>query len=70
MEGTRIVLVRHGESLAQELGILGGHTGCTGLSTRGRRQAGALRERLASTGELAGAAALYASVMPRAIETA
>lgn len=29
-----------------------------------------LRDRLAATGELAGAAALYSSVMPRAIETA
>ncbi len=70
MEGTRIVLVRHGESRAQELGILGGHAGCTGLSDLGRQQIGRLRDRLASTGELAGASALYSSIMPRAIETA
>jgi probable phosphoglycerate mutase len=70
MDGTRIVLVRHGESRAQELGILGGHTGCQGLSARGREQVAALRDRLESTGELADATALYASVMPRAIETA
>jgi probable phosphoglycerate mutase len=70
MDGTRIVLVRHGESRAQELGFLGGHEGCRGLSDRGRQQATALRDRLARTGELAGAAALYASVMPRAVETA
>lgn len=70
MEGTRIVLVRHGESMAQELGILGGHAGCQGLSSRGRDQVAALRERLRSTQELLGAQALYASVMPRAIETA
>jgi len=70
MEGTRIVLVRHGESRAQELGILGGHTGCQGLSALGREQIGKLRDRLASSGELAGATALYSSVMPRAIETA
>ena len=70
MDGTRIVLVRHGESMAQELGILGGHAGCRGLSGRGREQASALRDRLLGTGELAGATALYASVMPRAIETA
>src|SRR5215218_4057333 len=69
-EGTRIVLVRHGESLAQELGFLGGHRGCQGLSARGRVQAGALRDRLAATGELADASALYASEMLRAIETA
>jgi probable phosphoglycerate mutase len=70
MEGTRIVLVRHGESRAQELGLLGGHDGCQGLSSRGRRQAEALRDRLAASAELAGASALYASLMPRAIETA
>src|SRR5688572_9963246 len=32
VEGTRIILIRHGESRAQELGILGGHEGCQGLS--------------------------------------
>jgi probable phosphoglycerate mutase len=70
MDGTRIVLVRHGESRAQELGFLGGHDGCQGLSDRGRGQAAALRDRLARTGELADATALYASLMPRAVETA
>ena len=70
MEGTRIVLIRHGESRAQELGVLGGHSGCTGLSDLGREQVFRLRDRLADTGELAGASALYSSVMPRAIETA
>jgi len=70
MEGTRIVLVRHGESRAQEAGIVGGHDGCTGLSDRGREQAEALRTRLERTGELAEVTAIYTSVMPRAIETA
>lgn len=70
MEGTRIVLVRHGESRAQELGILGGHGGCQGLSARGREQVSRLRDRLRDTGELAGASVLYSSVMPRAVETA
>lgn len=70
VEGTRIVLVRHGESLAQERGVVGGHVGCTGLSLLGRRQVEALRDRLAETGELEGATALYSSVMPRAVETA
>lgn len=70
MEGTRIVLVRHGESLAQQNRVVGGHEGCTGLSDLGRRQVGALRERLATTKELAPVAALYSSVMPRARETA
>lgn len=70
MEGTRIVLVRHGESRAQEMGFLGGHEGCTGLSDLGRRQVALLRDRLVRSDELASAAALYSSVMPRAIETA
>ena len=70
VEGTRIVLVRHGESRAQELGILGGHAGCKGLSDLGREQVTLLRDRISSTGELSEASALYASLMPRAIETA
>ena len=70
MEGTRLVLIRHGESRAQELGILGGHDGCQGLSDIGRQQVRLLRDRLMATGELADAAVLYASVMPRAVETA
>lgn len=70
MDGTRIVLVRHGESRAQELGFLGGHDGCQGLSDEGRTQAALLRDRLRVSGELTDASALYASLMPRAIETA
>ena len=70
MKGTRIVLVRHGESRAQELGFLGGHDGCQGLSDRGRQQVAFLGERLAATRELHDAVALYSSVMPRAVETA
>jgi broad specificity phosphatase PhoE len=70
MDETRIVLVRHGESLAQQDRVVGGHVGCQGLSERGRRQARALAERLARSGELAAASALYASVMPRAAQTA
>jgi probable phosphoglycerate mutase len=67
---TRIVLVRHGEAVCNARGIVGGLLGCTGLTELGRRQVGALAERLATTGELEGATALYASVLPRAIETA
>jgi 2,3-bisphosphoglycerate-dependent phosphoglycerate mutase len=70
VDGTRLVLVRHGESVAQERAFLGGHDTCAGLSERGRRQVAALRDRLHRTGELADATALYASVLPRAIETA
>lgn len=67
---TRIVIVRHGEAQTFVDQVIGGAKGCTGLSERGRRQAAALRDRLAGTGELVGAAALYTSVLPRAIETA
>jgi probable phosphoglycerate mutase len=70
MDGTRIVLVRHGESLAQERGFLGGHDSCLGLSNRGRGQVERLCDRLQASRELVDATALYASVLPRAIETA
>ena len=70
MDGTRIVMVRHGESLAQERRIVGGHKGCEGLSVRGRLQVEALRDRWKASDELGGDVVLYASLMPRAIETA
>lgn len=70
MEGTRIVMVRHGESLAQERRIVGGHKGCEGLSDLGRQQVAALRDRWKEADELGGDVVLYASVMPRAVETA
>jgi broad specificity phosphatase PhoE len=66
---TRIVLVRHGESLAQERRVVGGH-GCAGLSELGKRQVTALRDRLLDTGELADATVLYSSLMARAVQTA
>jgi probable phosphoglycerate mutase len=64
------VLIRHGHSVAQQRRVIGGHAGCTGLSDLGRRQAVSLADRLLASGELTGAAALYSSVMPRAVETA
>jgi len=67
---TRLVLIRHGESRSTVDRVVGGHRGCGGLTDRGVRQAKALRDRLARTGELAGAAAVLTSVLPRAIETA
>jgi|SoiMethySBSTD1v2_1073268.scaffolds.fasta_scaffold02450_12 broad specificity phosphatase PhoE len=70
MEGTRIVMVRHGESMAQERRVVGGHKGCTGLSAKGRAQVSALRDRWKAADELGGDVVLYASLMPRAIETA
>jgi probable phosphoglycerate mutase len=69
-EPTRLVLIRHGESRSTVDRVVGGHEGCGGLTDRGVLQAKALSERLARTGELAGAAALLTSVLPRAIQTA
>ncbi len=67
---TRLVLVRHGEAQSFVDGVIGGAVGCTGLSALGRRQADALRARLERTGELRHAGAVYASTLPRAIQTA
>jgi probable phosphoglycerate mutase len=64
------VIVRHGEAVSNAEDIVAGHDGCRGLTDRGRRQVAALAARLLRTGELAGAAALYSSVLPRAVETA
>jgi probable phosphoglycerate mutase len=69
-EATRITLIRHGEAVCNVSGVCGGQVGCSGLTELGRRQVEALADRLAATGELAGADAFYASVLPRAIETA
>lgn len=67
---TRLVLVRHGEAACNVAGVVGGVRGCGGLTATGAQQAGALARRLEASGELAGAVAVYASVLPRAVETA
>jgi probable phosphoglycerate mutase len=67
---TRLVLVRHGQAQSFLDGVIGGATGCTGLSELGRHQAAALRDRLQRTGDLDDAAAIYTSTLPRARETA
>lgn len=65
---TRLVLVRHGESQAQVDRIVGGATGCKGLSDTGAAQVERLRRRWERIGFRADA--LYASTLPRAVETA
>lgn len=65
---TRLIFVRHGLALAAEQGVVGGHNGCTGLATTGRRQAQALRERLIATKFQVDS--VVTSLLPRAIETA
>ena len=67
---SRIVLVRHGEAECNLNRIVGGRTGCTGLTDLGRAQVAALADRLYESGELRQATALYSSVLPRATETA
>ncbi len=67
---TTVVLVRHGEAVCNVSGVCGGPIGCEGLTDRGRAQVAVLRDRLQETRELAGADALYASILPRAVETA
>jgi probable phosphoglycerate mutase len=65
-----VVLIRHGEANAFTEQFIAGHESCTGLSDLGRRQAEALRDRLARTGELGDVDVLYASLMERSVETA
>src|SRR3954452_4389639 len=67
---TRLVLVRHGEAECNVAGRFGGPLGCSGLFDNGRSPVARLADRLRRTGELADAAHLYASTLPRAIETA
>lgn len=67
---TRLVLIRHGEAVCNVTGVCGGPIGCEGLTELGRHQVAELRDRLVRTGELAGATARYASILPRAVETA
>ncbi len=69
-EATRLVLVRHGEAQCSVDGVVGGPAGCRGLTAVGYAQVAALRDRLLRTGELRQASALYASVLPRATQTA
>lgn len=63
------MLIRHGASHHKVDGVVGGPRGCRGLTDDGRRQTNELARRLAR--ELRQPpAAVYCSVLPRAIETA
>jgi probable phosphoglycerate mutase len=66
---TRLVLIRHGESVSTVERRIGGVRTCGGLSPLGRKQAEALAVRLARTGEIQ-ADVLVSSTMRRAVETA
>lgn len=67
---TRVVLVRHGQAECNVNGVIGGVRGCSGLTDLGQQQVAALRDRLAATGELADVTAVWASVLPRAVQSA
>lgn len=66
---TRLVFIRHGESVANATQTIHGPRMCGGLTDTGREQCGRLAARLARTGELAGTI-LLASHFRRAQETA
>jgi probable phosphoglycerate mutase len=66
---TRLVLIRHAESVSSVNRTMGGPRTCGGLSPLGRKQAEALADRLARTGEVS-AEVFISSGYPRARETA
>ncbi len=66
---THLYLVRHGQAVINVTPIIGGPNGDTGLTPLGVRQAEALRDRLARTGEIR-ADVIIASTLPRARQTA
>lgn len=65
---TELHLIRHGESVPNVEPIIGGMRGDAGLTDRGREQARLLEQRLRD--EDLHADQLYASTLPRALETA
>lgn len=65
---TRLIFVRHGESVVTVNRVIGGRRTCSGLSELGRLQTARLRDRLADA-DLA-VDVLLSSDFPRAIETA
>jgi len=67
-DATELVLIRHGESVPNVTPIIGGMRGDAGLTDRGRDQAQLLEKRLRE--EQLRADRLYASTLPRALETA
>jgi broad specificity phosphatase PhoE len=66
MQVTEVLLLRHGQSEGNELGRFGGH-GATPLTALGRAQATSVARALALEARID---AVYASDLPRAIDTA
>ncbi len=67
---TRLIFVRHGESVHSVQGVVGGRQGCRGLTERGHEQARRLAALLADELTAEGSVAVYSSVLRRAVETA
>jgi len=67
---TRLVFVRHGESVHSVRGTVGGPRGCRGLTEVGREQARRLAARLGTELGGDGPIGVYSSVLRRAVETA
>ncbi|MFF4773339.1 phosphoglycerate mutase family protein [Microtetraspora fusca] len=66
---TRLFFVRHGDSVHQKEGAIGGPGGCRGLTDIGREQAALLgRQITADIGS--DKTIIYSSPLPRAVETA
>lgn len=63
---TRLLFIRHAESVHSVTGTVGGPRSDPGLTDRGHSQAAALADRLATEP----IAAIYASTLPRATQTA
>jgi probable phosphoglycerate mutase len=67
---TRLIFVRHGESVHSVEAVVGGPNGCQGLTAFGHEQARGLAERLKEDLAAAGSVAVYSSALRRAAETA
>jgi len=67
---TELVLARHGEAICNTEGIVGGETGCTGLTALGHDQARQLAKRLAADHSVRPFDAFYATPRLRVRQTA
>jgi len=67
---TRLLFVRHGESVHTLEGVVGGPRACRGLTERGHEQARRLAGRLSEELAADSGVAVYSSTLRRAVETA
>lgn len=67
---TRLIFVRHGESTHTVDAVVGGRTGCQGLTAHGHQQGRRLAARLKEELAVAGPVTVYSSTLRRAVQTA